>query len=201
MNDLEQLESEFNKINSDSEKFLSLFLKNALASAAKIVTSKGAIYNFSPYETEQSGFKLGKEIKNNPKSKKNVYVYHFDSADKILFIYEYGKWENIIDKDFFFYEAGGLKRICFTSTNDLGNISISYFKKNVATKKINWGKYGWSVFDYHYNNNILEKISVQQKEHSKSIVGTHEVIFYYEENKLEKIVNVFPNGYEEKMFP
>lgn len=63
MNNLKDLEGKYLEIESRAAEVLSSCLSEALSRARKIVISKGALYNVSPYEIERAGFKKGKVLK------------------------------------------------------------------------------------------------------------------------------------------
>ena len=94
-----------------------------------------------------------------------------------------------------------MERAHFTSAGTLRNISISFFEGSVVKKDVNWGMYGCSISNYIYNGSVLEKITVQQKEHDDPSFSEFDVIFKYKNNELETITNGVPNGYQEQRFP
>lgn len=63
------------------------------------------------------------------------------------------------------------------------------------------GGYGCSESDYVYDGSCLVKILVRQKEHIDHEFSNFEVRFEYDAGSVVKIMNVFPNGYEEQRFP
>lgn len=83
----------------------------------------------------------------------------------------------------------------------LRNISLSVYNDGLIEKYLNWGMYGCSVSDYVYEDSILKKIYVQQKEHAESSFTEFEVVFSYKNAIIDTIKNVFPNGYEEQRYP
>jgi antitoxin component YwqK of YwqJK toxin-antitoxin module len=201
MLELINLEKKFIEMSTNCDQYITEYTSNALSSIISTVISKGALYNFRPYEIERNGFKIGKKLNKLPTNIKNTYVYHFDKHDRVLFIDIYGQDNTIINKEFFFYNNNSLERVYFTSARVLRNISILYFEKNKIKKDINWGMYGCSISDYIYDDIILQKIIVRQKEHKDSLFSTFEVIFKYKHGDLESITNVFPNSYSEQRFP
>lgn len=69
MNDLKILKK-YLEIESRTEEILSSCLSEVLYRSRRIVVSKGALYNVSPYEIERAGFKKGKALKNSSSYKK-----------------------------------------------------------------------------------------------------------------------------------
>lgn len=52
-----------------------------------------------------------------------------------------------------------------------------------------------------YVDSILDKITVHQKEHDDTSFSEFDVILKYQNEELESITNVFPNGYQEQRYP
>lgn len=198
---LTQLEKKFFEVSSDSEKYLSEYTSSVSSVSNEIVISKGALYNLRPYEIERAGFKKGKKLSKLPKNVKNTHVYHFDVSGCIVVIEIYGQAENIISKEFCIYGDDFLERLHFTSAGVLRNISVSLFENSILKKDINWGMYGCSISDYIYVDSILDKITVHQKEHDDTSFSEFDVILKYQNEELESITNVFPNGYQEQRYP
>ncbi|QHM77345.1 hypothetical protein C7M52_03341 [Mixta theicola] len=201
MLELTELEKKYIEVSSNCEKYLSKYTSCILSESSSTVISKGALYNLRPYEIERAGFKKGKKLKKLPSKIKNTYVYYFDKSERIILIEIYGQTEDIIDREFCIYRDNCVERLYFTSAGTLRNISISFFDDSIVKKDINWGKYGCSVSDYEYNDSMLEKITVHQKEHKENSFSEFDVIFKYKGDELESITNVFPNGYQEQRFP
>ncbi|WP_082416209.1 hypothetical protein [Pseudomonas sp. NBRC 111127] len=201
MHDLKYLERKYLEIEPRTEEVLSSLLSEALCRSRRIVISKGALYNVSPYEIERAGFKKGKALRKIPSHTKNTHVYHLDEHDKVIFLEIYGQSESIINKEFYCYGGGCIERVHFTSAGKLRNISISLLEEGAVVKDINWGQYGCSESNYVYADKRLEKIHVRQKEHTESAFSDFEVSFEYDSGELVSIKNFFPNGYEEQRFP
>lgn len=201
MNLLEELEKKFNTISQQSEKYLSDFLNEALPLALDRVISKGALYNIRPYEIERAGFKKGKKLNKLPANINNTHVYHLNGNGVLVFFEIYGQSANIVSKEFCFYGDDRLERLHFTSIGDLRNISVSLFEGEMMVKDYNWGEYGCSISDYIYSDARLEKIMVQQREWADESFSEFEVIFTYAGEDLKRILNVFPNGYQEQRYP
>ncbi|HDT0389789.1 TPA: hypothetical protein QIB15_004889 [Klebsiella aerogenes] len=198
---LKNLEDKFNKISSDSESYIISYSDSVRLNETKVVVSKGVLYNIRPYEIERAGFKIGKKLNKLPANVKNTHIYHFDSQERISLIEIFGQTSNIINKEFCIYEGDNLERIYFTSAGMLRNISLSVYNDGLIEKDFNWGMYGCSVSDYVYEDSILKKIYVQQKEHAESSFTEFEVVFSYKNAIIDTIKNVFPNGYEEQRYP
>lgn len=201
MIELSQIEKRYNEVSSNHEKYLSEYTSIILSKSNKSVISKGVLYNLRPYEMERAGFKKGRKLNKLPSAIKNTHVYYFDKSGRIILIETYGMSEKIINREFCIYGDSHLERLYFTSSGQLRNISASLFVDSIIKKDINWGMYGCSISDYIYNEAILEKITVYQKEHKDSSFSEFDVIFKYKNNELESITNVFPNGYQEQRFP
>lgn len=201
MCELSELEKRYVEVSSDCEKYLSEYTSFISSNLNSTIISKGPLYNLRPYEIERVGFKKGRQLNKLPSAIKNTHVYYFDKLDRIILVKIYGQSENIVNREFCVYGDNCLERVCFTSAGTLRNISVSFFEGSVVKKDVNWGMYGCSISNYIYNEYVLEKITVQQKEHDDPSFSEFDVIFKYKNNELETITNVFPNGYQEQRFP
>ncbi|MEN5093883.1 hypothetical protein ABE458_24605 [Pseudomonas protegens] len=198
---LPELEKEFYEIQSKLDVFFDSFLKIAKEKVARKTISKGALFNLRPFEIQRSGFKVGKELKSLPKSIKNTHVYYFDKSDRVVMIDIYGQSESIINRDFYFYDKENIKNIYINSTKTIRNITISSIANGKILRDSNFGKYGCSTSDYVYDGERLNSISVTQKQHDQEFCSTHQVLFYYLDGTVSKIINEFPNGYQEVRYP
>jgi len=199
--ELNYLKKKFERIESSSASFRADYLSEALSQVSRKVITKGPFYNICPYEIERAGFKKGRVLKKLPASIKNTHVYHLDEGERILFVEVYGQSENIVSKEFYKYNDGSIERIHFTSVGKLRNILLSEVEGGLISRDLNWGAFGCSESLYEYSSTQLEKIKVRQKEHSNSEFSEFEVVFEYNGDELVRIVNVFPEGYQEQRFP
>ncbi|EAA9322431.1 hypothetical protein CRQ39_24115 [Salmonella enterica] len=201
MCELAELEKRYVEVSSNCEKYLSKYTSCISSDLNGTVISKGVLYNLRPYEMERAGFKKGRKLNKLPSAIKNTHVYYFDKLDRIILIEIYGQSKNIVNRECCIYDGNSLERLHFTSAGILRNISVSFFEDSIVKKDINWGMYGCSISDYIYNDSVLEKIAVRQKEHKDLSFSEFDVIFKYKNDELESITNVFPNGYKEQRFP
>ncbi|EBX8630599.1 hypothetical protein DQD89_24320 [Salmonella enterica subsp. enterica] len=201
MCELAELEKRYVEVSSNCEKYLSKYTSCISSDLNGTVISKGVLYNLRPYEMERAGFKKGRKLNKLPSAIKNTHVYYFDKLDRIILIEIYGQSKNIVNRECCIYDGNCLERLHFTSAGILRNISVSFFEDSIVKKDINWGMYGCSISDYIYNDSVLEKIAVRQKEHKDLSFSEFDVIFKYKNDELESITNVFPNGYKEQRFP
>lgn len=202
MYSLKELEKEFLEIKDNCESALLSYKSKALSMSKETVVSKGALYNVRPYEIERAGFKPGRKLNKIPSNVKNTHIYHFDDTKKIIMVEIYGQSSNVINVEFYLYGVDYVKRIFFTSTGKLRNITVSSFNKDKRIEKdINWGEYGCSISDYQYEGETLKMITVQQKEHHDAEFSEYNVVFNYSNEKLLNIMHIFPNGYSEQRYP
>ncbi|KAF0867285.1 MULTISPECIES: hypothetical protein [Pseudomonas] len=197
----QELEKEFYEIQSKCDVFLNSLLKISKEEVARKIISKGALFNLRPFEIQRAGFKLGKELKNLPKTIKNTHVYYFDKSDRVVMIDIYGQSESIINRDFYFYDKESIKSIYINSTKTIRNITISSIVNGKVLRDANFGKYGSSTSDYLYDGERLSSILVMQKQHDQELCSTYQVLFYYLDGIVSKIINEFPNGYQEIRYP
>lgn len=201
MNEFQELERQFYEIQPKSDISLREFLSNARVSVVRKIISKGALFNLRPFEIQRAGFEVGKELKALPKSIKNTHVYYFDGDDKVVMVEIYGQSESVVNKEFFFYGEGRIKSIYFDSVGALRNVTTSTVVNGEFLQDVNFGKYGCSVSGYLYEGGELKSISVRQKQHDQEVFSTYQVIFEYLGGNIVKVVNVFPNGYQELRYP
>jgi hypothetical protein len=198
---LKDLEKKFSDIELQSQDVLNSYLSEVASNVCGRIISKGGIYNFRPYEIERAGLKKGRQLKNLPSKIKNTHVYHFDKDAKVILVEIYGQSETIVNKEFYHYGAEHVERTHFTSNGRLRNILASLLDDEIVMKDLNWGMFGCSESSYIYSGSRLDKILVKQKEHTDSSFSDFEVRFNYGNDELVKIMNIFPNGYEEQIFP
>jgi len=199
--ELQELEKEFYEIQAEPDAFLNSFLKAAKEQATRKIISKGALFNLRPLEIQRAGFKVGKKLNTLPKTIKNTHVYYFDKIDRVVMIDIYGQSESIVNRDFYFYSKDNIKNIYISSTNTIRNITISSIPNGKFLRDANFGKYGSSTSDYLYDGEKLSSISVTQKQHDQEFYSTHQVLFDYLDGTVSRIINEFPNGYQEIRYP
>ena len=201
-NGLKKLEEKYKAIASDSMKIEEDLYHSVMSKFAYKKISKGKLYNIRPFEIQRSGFKIGRELKSLPKAIKNTHIYYFDIEDKVFLIEIYGKTENILNRNYYFYEDHGIESIYFNSgTKSVRNIDFSISKNGRIMESLNYGEFGCSISNYIYQENVLMEIDVQQKERSQTEFSSYKVLFEYKDNDLEKIYYKHPNGYEEQRYP
>lgn len=201
MSEFHRLNEQFHEIQSKADSFLGTYLDSVKTHVVRNIISKGAMYNLRPFEAQRSGFKLGKELKILPKNIKNTHVYYFDKKDRVVLVEIYGQSENVINREFYFYETNSFKSIYFNAGCSISNIMLSLIKGEKIVQDINFGKYGEGVFDYLYEGDRLKSITVKQKEHDQRDYSSYQVLFEYLDGQMSKIFNVFPNGYQEQRYP
>ncbi|MFJ2320578.1 hypothetical protein [Pseudomonas sp. NPDC087817] len=201
MNKSHELQQQFHELQLKAEHFLSAYLSSANLRVVRNTISKGALYNFRPFEIQRSGSKLGKVLKSLPKNIKNTHVYYFDRENRVVFVEIYGQSENVINREFYFYEEGEIKSIYFNAAGSIRNVMLSLNEGDKIKQDINYGKFGESISDYIYVGDRLESIEVKQKEHDQENWSSYQVLFEYSDGQVSKITNSFPNGYQEQRYP
>lgn len=197
MNDyIKYLEKEFLKLRRDGVESVA---SSGLYDDMKCVISKGASINIRPYEIERSGFKLGKVIKKEPASLKNIYKYHFNNLNKVSLIEILDG--DLVDKEFYLYKRGEVVSYFFDSAGDIRNINLSLVENDIFIMDFNYGKFGYSISEYIYNDGILKAVNVFQKEHDTDDGSTYVSKLEYSNGGLESVTNIFPNNYREVIYP
>ncbi|PIT55464.1 hypothetical protein [Snodgrassella alvi] len=202
INELKILEKKYEEIMLSPAKIENDYFQNVMSSYAYKKISKGPSINIKPFDFQQAGFKKGRELKTLPKVIKYTHVYYFDSDNKILLTEIYGQADNIINREYFFYHENCIESIYFESGDkQVRNISLLINKKEHPLYWVNYAKYGYSIWEYIYNDNVLVEIDVECKEHDDPEISYWKVDFEYESGELSKIIRRHPNGYEEQAYP
>lgn len=201
-NELKELKEKYENIMSNPEKIENEYFQSVISAFAYKKISKGAMFNVRPFEYQRAGFKQGKELKSLPKAIKHTHVYYFDSNNKILLIESYGQSENIINREYYFYNNDRIESVYFNSGADsIRNIALSIDEKGHTISLINYSDFGYSISEYIYESDRLVEIDVKHKEHTETELSSFKVCFIYKNGDLNKIIHRHPNGYEEQRYP
>jgi len=201
MNDLKSVTEKFFEIQSNPGIFFKKFLESAKKNTSQKRISKGILYNIRPYQAHRAGFKQGKEIKSLSKNTKNIHIYYLDHNDNVVLIEIYGQCEKIINREFYFYKKNSIESAYFDDSERIRNITLSSLIDGKFIQDINVGRYGTSIYTYQYIDNLVKLILVNQKEYDQDESSTFQILFDYSDEEPSRIVNIFPNGYEEQIFP
>jgi hypothetical protein len=116
----------------------------------------------------------------------------------------YGNVPSIVDREFCFYENNTMKTIYYSGgAVRLRNIKYVINVNGKTDTIYNYGRYGFFVKQYIYENNILEKILVETKEHENREYREYrkqELLFEFNGNELVKIIQSYPNGYRKEIY-
>ncbi|RPD43601.1 hypothetical protein DNI29_23455 [Hymenobacter sediminis] len=156
----------------------------------------GQYFNIGPYDFQRSGFKQGKKINKKPISTKNKYCYSFDIHNNIIVIKHGLSINNQYNYEFIYYDSSRITSLLYASNKTLINIKI----RNIVDNKVQTldlkGVRGSKHEEYFYNDNLLTRIRVDQWNNDQQ--GTSfNVLFSYNGEEVNKIKNIFDNGYEE----
>ncbi len=123
-----------------------------------------------------------------------------DESDRVRFIEIYN--DELISCEIFSYDSEGFVSCFFDAGGDIRNIKKTIINDGLFVRDVNYGIYGCSISEYIYNGDSLVRIRVNQKEHSNSDFSFYDVMLSYDDSgMLDKIINVFPNGYQVQRFP
>lgn len=198
-NEVENIKDLFLSLKMKGVGYFSKDLITILSECDNPIITKGPYINIRPFEIERSGFKIGKLLKKEPAKIKNIYKYYIDKFDRVRLIEILdGK---LGDKEIYIYNPNEIVSFFFDAAGDIRNIRKSFVDGCVFIKEINYGKFGFSISDYEYENDLVVSINVFEKEHQDVKGATYNVEFKYNNGELTSIVNVFPNGYEEQRYP
>lgn len=201
-NELNILKQKYEEITLNSIVIDNRYYHDVLEKTSYQKISKGPLLNIRAFEAQIFGHKLSKELKKLPKIIKNTHVYHFDHDDNVLMIQIYGQTDNIIHRHYYFYADDQIESIYFNSGGEsVRNIALSIHKDHQIKKLINYAAFGYSISDYIYEDDRLKAINVQQKEHHQDECSTSTMIFEYSNQNLSKIIQCYPNGYENTRYP
>jgi len=201
MNEVQGVIDRFFDLQSKSKMLFADFLESAKKAAARRRIGRGVLYNMRPYQAQRSGFKLGKEIRAFPKNTRDIHVYYLGRNDKAILVEVYGQSGDVVNREFYFYNKNSMESICFDSSERVRNITLSYLDGEKFTRDVNAGKYGASIRAYKYNGGLVSMISVCQKEYEQGEMSTFQELFYYSGEELDRIINSFPNGFQQQVFP
>ncbi|MCU1793973.1 hypothetical protein [Pectobacterium polaris] len=201
MKEMDALKSEFEKINTTPRVFLEKFYSDVKKHTTEQKTSKGRLLNIRPFETERFGFKLGKELNNVPKNKKDVQFWSFNSTGDTLLVERIGSNGEVQYSDFYFYSDSIVRVIGFYDVDSLAFVMDIVFNNGRVTKELSYGKFGSSFSDYNYNVDMLIDIVVHEREHSQEGYSNHTLLFSYDNVVLSNIMKAYPNGYQEQRYP
>lgn len=201
MNEVDTLKSKFEKINAISRVFLERFYLDVKEHSAANKISKGRLLNVRPFETERFGLKLGKELNNVPKNKKDVQFWSFNSTGDTLLVERLGLNREIQYSDFYFHFDSIVRVIGFYDVDSLAFVMDIVFNNGKVMKEFSYGRFGSSFSDYNYNDDMLTDIMVHEREHSQEGYSNHTLFFGYENGALSEIVKCYPNGYRERRYP
>ncbi|NDJ57437.1 hypothetical protein GWD52_10600 [Enterobacteriaceae bacterium 4M9] len=198
--EIKELEVLFSSLKSKGVAGFSDHLSAIFRECKKIFISKGAFVNVRPFEIERAGIKLGRVLKKEPAKFKNIYKYYYDDCGKVRLIEIYDG--DLVDREFYFYHSDCIFIYFFDAAGDIRNIRKCILQGVFFISEFNYGKYGFSISDYIYSENkLIDCIKVFEKEHNEEKGSTFNVKFKYNNQELESIINVFPNGYEEQRYP
>ncbi|MCG8710061.1 hypothetical protein JHU04_003340 [Brenneria sp. 4F2] len=201
MKEMDTLKSEFEKIKTTPRFFLEKFYFDVKKHTASQKISKGRLLNIRDFETERFGFKLGKELNNVPKNKKDVQFWSFNSTGDVLLVERVGSNGEVQYSDFYFYSDSIVRVIGFFDVDSLAFVMDIFLKNERVVKELSYGRFGSSFSDYNYDDDMLIDIIVYEREHSQEKYSNHSLLFSYENGALSKIVKSYPNGYQEQRYP
>ncbi|PIT14814.1 hypothetical protein BGI32_06885 [Snodgrassella alvi] len=202
INELKILKKKYDEIMLSPEKIENEYFQTVMSSYAYKKISKGPSINIRPFDFQQTGFKKGRDLKALPKVIDNTYVYYFDSENKILLTENYGKTENIIYREYYFYFDNRLELVYFDSgADEVIKVETIINKAKQPIYLIGYSRVSSYIWQYMYNDNKLFEIDVKCKEHNDTEFSYWKVDFEYESGELSKIIRRHPNGYEEQQYP
>ncbi|PIT20854.1 hypothetical protein BGI34_01940, partial [Snodgrassella alvi] len=196
INELKILKKKYEEIMLSSAKIESEYFQTVMSSYAYKKISKGPSFNIKPFDFQQAGFKKGRDLKVLPKVIDNTYVYYFNSENKILLTENYGETDNFINREYYFYRGNCIESIYFGSGNSgVGNVSLLIGIKERPNYWVTYATYGYAIWEYIYNDDILVEINVKCKEHEQTELTFFKTCFEYNHGELNKIILKYPNGY------
>ncbi|MCO6565707.1 MAG: hypothetical protein J6581_09740 [Apibacter sp.] len=202
INELKILKKKYEEIMLSSAKIESEYFQTVMSSYAYKKISKGPSFNIKPFDFQQAGFKKGRDLKVLPKVIDNTYVYYFNSENEILLTENYGETDNFINREYYFYHGNCIESIYFGSGNSgVGNVSLLKGIKERPNYWITYATYGYAIWEYIYNGDILVEINVKCKEHEQNEFTFFKTCFEYNCGELNKIILKYPNGYEVQRYP
>jgi hypothetical protein len=190
------LSQEFQEAAASYDKCLA----RVSSSAKKEVWTTGPYYNIDPFDFERMGFKRGVILKKSPTSTKNKYYYIFDDKDNLLCVRQYLDIAGQFNEEFVFSEDGFLKSYLYSNNKSIINVKNRIIDNHLVIELFLKGKRGSKHESYHYENDQLVTIRVEQWNDNQQGIS-YNCVLKYKNSELIEINNEFDNGYAEKKYP
>ena len=126
---------------------------------------KGEFYEISPYSYQRNRFKQGKIVGNvtSLKTTNNLFTYYFDVKNQIIEIREGLELKNQFYYTFFIYEKELMKTIAYDNSKRIVNVRYYLYGSNGKIEKMySKGSRGSREETYFYENDRLQKIVIRQ---------------------------------------
>lgn len=199
--DREQLKTEFENLKDGFDT-----VKESVESQiVETKYSKGYYFETIPFSYQRSEFSQGKLLDNINKIKttKNLNIYGFDNAGRIIEIKTGTSIENQFYFQFLLYEREYVKSVLYDNQKTILNVSFHlHDEQGRFGKLLMHGKRGGREELYVYSENgKLDYVSVIQIDKNGNKVTPYKEKFEYTENGfLKKISKIFDNGFSRQTF-
>lgn len=201
---LECLSERFKVMMQDAPGFHDSLMEKILDTDRKIIYTKGKFYSLKPFESQIYGFKNARPLKNRPSNMKNVYLNHFDDKNNLLLIEQINDDNSkCFNREFFVRSSNIVESVYFyfAGSARIRNMSHFYYENNLIRELYNQGVSGNSCWTFFYENKLLDRILISERENLKSDFSERVLSFKYNKNDLTEINSLSSSGYKEVLFP
>lgn len=161
---------------------------------------KGEFYEIAPYSYQRNRFKQGK-IVGNVTSLKTTNNHYFDVKNQIIEIREGLELKNQFYYTFFIYEKELMKTIAYDNSKRIVNVRYYLYGSNGKIKKMySKGSRGSREETYFYENDRLQKIVIRQFDRYDIEQDTLQHSFDYKPNGELKSIILSTELYSETIY-
>ena len=164
---------------------------------------KGEFYEISPYSYQRNRFKQGKIVGNvtSLKTTNNLFTYYFDVKNQIIEIREGLELKNQFYYTFFIYEKELMKTIAYDNSKRIVNVRYYLYGSNGNKWKMySKGSRGSREETYFYENDRLQKIVIRQFDRNDIEQDTLQHSFDYKSNGELKSIILSTELYSETIY-
>ena len=169
--------------------------------AAKTVVSKGCLYNVLPFEAELRGDKLKGKILPEPIIHNDCNIYRLDGQNKVLLVENMSEFLKMPAYfSLYTYHNSYIERI-YGDNRKPYRVELAYLKSDIIIEKLCWAKESCNIEIYAYDQSVLKKISLFQRQHKGGHESNFDLEFIYDtKSVLSCIRRLWPSGHTEMTY-
>lgn len=195
----DKLKNDFNSLRNMFDELKREIDKNVVREE----NYKGEFYEISPYSYQRNRFKQGKIVGNvtSLKTTNNLFTYYFDAKNQIIEIREGLELKNQFYYTFFIYEKELMKTIAYDNSKRIVNVRYYLYGSNGKIEKMySKGSRGSREETYFYENDRLQKIVIRQFDRNDIEQDTLQHSFDYKSNGELKSIILSTELYSETIY-